>query len=45
MTLGRQILETTIGKIILPWLNLGFIGAICTLATELFDTIRLSLRA
>ena len=40
MTLGRQILETTIGKIILPWLNLGFLGALCTLASEALDLMR-----
>jgi hypothetical protein len=44
MTLGRQIFETTIGKIILPWLNLGFIGALCTVATELMETARVALR-
>jgi len=40
MTLGRQIIETTMGKIILPWLNLGFIGAVCTLASELIEVLR-----
>jgi hypothetical protein len=45
MTLGRHIFETTLGKVILPWLNLGFTGAVCTLAAELFDAIRLSIRA
>jgi hypothetical protein len=40
MTLGRQIVETTIGKIILPWLNLGFIGAVCTLASEALELLR-----
>jgi hypothetical protein len=44
MTLGRQIFETTLGKIILPWLNLGFTGAVCTLALDLYDTIRLTIR-
>jgi hypothetical protein len=44
MTLGRQIFETTIGKIILPWLNLGFTGAVCTLALDLYDMIRLTIR-
>ena len=40
MTLGRQILETTMGKIVLPWLNLGFLGALCTLAAEALDLVR-----
>jgi hypothetical protein len=44
MTLGRQIFESTVGKIILPWLNLGFTGAVCTLAVDLFNTIRLTIR-
>jgi len=28
------------GKIILPWLNLGFVGALCTLAAEALDLVR-----
>jgi hypothetical protein len=40
MTLGRQIIETTIGKIILPWLNLGFLGAVCTIAAEALEMLR-----
>ncbi len=40
MTLGRKIFETTMGKIILPWLNLGFIGALCTLASEALELLR-----
>ena len=44
MTLGRQILETTIGKILLPWLNLGFMGALCTLASEALELARASVR-
>ncbi len=40
MTLGRQIIETTIGKVLLPWLNLGFIGAVCILASELLEALR-----
>ncbi len=45
MTMGRQILETTLGKILLPWINLGFIGAMCMLATEIVEALRSSARA
>ena len=45
MTLGRQIVENTIGKILLPWLNLGFIGAVCAITTELYEAVRASIRA
>ncbi len=40
MTLGRQILETTLGKILLPWLNLGFLGALCAITAEVYESVR-----
>ncbi|MDT8067622.1 MAG: hypothetical protein ROO76_05580 [Terriglobia bacterium] len=40
MTLGRQIFENTIGKILLPWINLGFTGAVAVLAMEMLDGVR-----
>ena len=43
MTIGRQIFETTIGKLLLPWLNLGFTGAVCALVTDLVDSLRNSI--
>ncbi len=43
MQLARHIFETTIGKILLPWLNLGLLGALLTLLSEAVDTLRGSL--
>jgi hypothetical protein len=43
MTLGRQIFEATLGKILLPWINLGFLGAVCTLASETLEGLLQSL--
>lgn len=40
MTLGRQIFESTLGKILLPWINLGFTAAMITLATEMVEAVR-----
>jgi hypothetical protein len=45
MTLGRQIFESTVGKILLPWINLGFTGAMIALATEMLESLRSNLRA
>ncbi len=42
MTLGRQIFESTLGKILLPWINLGFTGAVCVLASEMIEAVRAS---
>lgn len=42
MTLGRQIFESTLGKILLPWINLGFTGAVIALATEMLEAVRSS---
>ncbi len=40
MTLGRQIFESTLGKILLPWINLGFTAAMFTLLAEIFEGLR-----
>ncbi len=40
MTLGRQIFESTVGKILLPWINLGFTGAVVVVATEMLENLR-----
>ena len=40
MTLGRQIFESTLGKILLPWINLGFTGAVVVLASEMLESLR-----
>ncbi len=45
MTLGRQIFETTMGKILLPWINLGFTAAMCTLVAEIFQNLRSHINA
>lgn len=45
MTLGRQIFESTMGKILLPWLNLGFTAAMIALAAEMVDSLRSNLSA
>jgi len=45
MTLGRQIFESMLGKILLPWINLGFTGAMLALATDILESLRSSLRA
>lgn len=45
MTLGRQIFESTLGKILLPWINLGFTAAMITLGAEMLDSLRSYLSA
>ncbi|HEU5403774.1 MAG TPA: hypothetical protein VFU86_20635 [Terriglobales bacterium] len=40
MRLGRQIFEGAIGKILLPWVNLGFTAAMITLVTEMVEAVR-----
>jgi hypothetical protein len=45
MTLGRQIFESTMGKVLLPLINLGFTGMVCTLASEVIETLRANLSA
>ena len=45
MTRGRQIFESTLGKILLPWINLGFTAAMIALATEMLDSLRSNLNA
>lgn len=45
MTLGRRIFESTLGKILLPWINLGFTAAMIALATEVLDSLRSHLSA
>ena len=45
MTLGRQIFENTLSKILLPWINLGFTGAVCVLASDMLETLRASINA
>jgi hypothetical protein len=45
MTLGRQIFESTVGKILLPWINLGFTGAVVVLASEILESLRSYMRS
>jgi hypothetical protein len=45
MTLGRQIFESTMSKILLPWINLGFTAAMIALATEMLESLRGSLNS
>jgi hypothetical protein len=45
MTLGRQIFESALSKILLPWINLGFTGAVCVLASEMIEVLRANLNA
>jgi hypothetical protein len=45
MTLGRQIFESTMNKILLPWINLGFTAAMFALATEMVENLRSYLNA
>lgn len=40
MQFARHIFETTIGKILLPWVNLGILGALMTLLAEAVETLR-----
>ena len=45
MTLGRQIFESTMRKILLPWINLGFTAAMIALAAEMVESLRSYLNA
>ncbi len=40
MQATRHIFETTIGKILLPWVNLGLLGALVALASEIAELFR-----
>jgi hypothetical protein len=40
MTLGRQIFESTMSKILLPWINLGFTAAMVALGAEMLENLR-----
>jgi hypothetical protein len=40
MQLTRHIFDTTIGKILMPWITIGFGGAMLALATELIEVAR-----
>lgn len=37
MQVTRQIFDSTVGKILMPWITLGFGGALLALATELVE--------
>jgi hypothetical protein len=45
MTQGRQIFENAMGKMLLPWINLGFTAAMIALATEMLEGLRFYLGA
>jgi hypothetical protein len=40
MQLTRQIFDTAIGKILMPWITLGFGAALLALATEVIQIVR-----
>ena len=40
MQFTRHIFDTTIGKILMPWITIGFGGAMVALATELIEVAR-----
>lgn len=40
MQFTRHIFDTTLGKILMPWITLGFGGALLALATELIEVAR-----
>ncbi len=40
MQLARHIFETTVGKVLLPWINLGFMGALMMLLSEAVELLR-----
>ncbi len=40
MQFTRQIFDTTLGKILMPWITLGFGAALLALATEALEIVR-----
>ena len=40
MQFTRHIFDKTIGKILMPWITIGFGGAMVALATELIEVAR-----
>lgn len=40
MQFTRHIFSTAIGKILMPWITIGFGGAMLALATELIEVAR-----
>ncbi len=40
MSFTRHIFDTTLGKILMPWVTLGFGAAVLALATELIEIVR-----
>lgn len=40
MQFTRHIFDTALGKILMPWVTIGFGGAVVALATELIEVAR-----
>ncbi len=40
MQVTRHILDTTLGKILMPWVTFGFGAALLALATEVLEAVR-----
>jgi len=40
MQVTRHILDTAIGKMLMPWVTLGFGAALVALATEVIEMVR-----
>lgn len=40
MQFTRHIFDTALGKVLMPWITLGFMGAVMALATEVIEMAR-----
>ena len=40
MQVTRHIFDTALGKVLMPWVTLGFGAALLTLATEVIEVVR-----